>query len=175
MKNLIERLNALSLTTPDSSDRKYVILRISALLCSPLVLALPSSIHIYVAVFALTSALRAFVQGPQNSEGGRNREDWRRYVPPIWMLTLGNMIMTPLWFLGPEGSFPKSYDRVIVAVRPHNVNHGSNACNCLARYAVFETILQARTNFVGPAWYQALLTKYYISSNISKFGLASLL
>jgi len=100
-----------------SIDRKRAIAsRISAVLCSPLLLLLPSGIRIYVVIYVLTGALRAFLQTPPDGEKNVQALGWRRYLPPIWTLASTCTIMLPLWLLGPEGSFPKAYDRVIVNV-----------------------------------------------------------
>ncbi|KAF8305583.1 hypothetical protein DL93DRAFT_2066116 [Clavulina sp. PMI_390] len=102
------------------STTKRIIVRsqLAAILSSPLLLLLPSSIRLYFVVFALTAALRAFAEGVKKdaSEGHDTKETgWRKYLPPIWTLAIGNTIMLPLWVLGPPGSFPKGYDRILLA------------------------------------------------------------
>lgn len=118
IQRLVERFSHATTSSSshnvDDVRKKALASRVAALLCSPLLLGLPSSVRIYVVIYAFTGALRAFIQGKR--EKGADVEGWRRYVPPIWTLAFSNMVMLPLWTFGPEGSFPKGYDAVIMSV-----------------------------------------------------------
>lgn len=117
VKAIVRNLGDTESTRLNSENPKRVAERIAATLCAPVILLLPPNLRIYLVIYTLTGALRAFIQSSPDTQKGRPVKGWRRYVPPIWTLALGNTIMLPLWLFGPAGSFPAAYDRVLIDVR----------------------------------------------------------